>query len=76
MEEAVNFEDSYESLEREFAASVERDNRDFEERVKRGDYRGIYLPNIRPIGPVDYGWLGWNPLWADGPKTLSTPASR
>ena len=48
---------------------MEEDNRDFEERVKRGDYRGIYLPNVRPTGKVDYVLVGMEPSlggWADG----------
>ena len=62
------FEEKYQNLEREFAARVERDNRKFEEKVKRGDYLGIYLPNVRPIGPVDYVLVGMEPSlggWAE-----------
>ena len=68
METNATFEKAYEKLERTFAASVERDNRDFEERVIRGDYRGIYLPNVRPTGPVDYVLVGMEPSlggWAE-----------
>ena len=61
METTATFEKDYENLEREFAARVEEDNRDFEERVKRGDYRGIFLPNVRPTGKVDYVLVGMEP---------------
>ena len=57
----MTFENAYENLEKEFAARVEEDNRDFEERVKRGDYRGIYLPNVMPTGKVDYVLVGMEP---------------
>ena len=68
MEMTETFEEKYQNLEREFAARVERDNRKFEEKVKRGDYLGIYLPNVRPIGPVDYVLVGMEPSlggWAE-----------
>ena len=71
METTTTFDEkAYESLEREFAARVEQDNRDFEERVKRGEYRGVYLPNVRPTGKVDYVLVGMEPSlggWAEDP---------
>lgn len=71
METTTTFDEkAYESLEREFAARVKRDNRDFEERVKRGDYRGIYLPNVRPTVKVDYVLVGMEPSLGGWAKDL------
>ncbi len=70
METTTAFDKAYQSLEREFAARVEEDNRDFEKRVKRGDYRGIYLPNVRPTGKVDYVLVGMEPSQGKWAKNL------
>ena len=68
MEATATFEEAYESLEKEFVARVKEDNREFEEKVKKGKYRGIYLPNVKPTSPVDYVVVGMEPSlgrWAD-----------
>ena len=66
MEPTATFAEAFESLEREFVARVEEDNRKFEEEVAEGKYRGIYLPNVRPDSPVDYVLVGMEPSrgWA------------
>lgn len=66
METTETFEEKYQNLEMEFAERVKEDNRKFEEKVKRGDYSGIYLPNRMPSGPVDYVLVGMEPSrgWA------------
>lgn len=70
METTTTFDEkAYANLEREFAARVEEDNRKFEEDVREGKYRGIYLPNVRPSSQVDYVLVGMEPSlggWAKG----------
>ena len=62
METPATFDEkAYESLEREFMDRVEEDNKKFEEKVREGKYRGIYLPNVRPTSPVDYVLVGMEP---------------
>ena len=71
METTTTFDEkAYESLEREFAARVEEDNRKFEEDVREGKYRGIYLPNVRPAGQVDYVLVGMEPSQGKWAKNL------
>ncbi len=70
MEGTATFSEDYANLEREFAARVEEDNRDFEERVKRGYFRGIYLPNPRPTAPVDFVLVGMEPSQGNWAKNL------
>ena len=50
------FEDEYEALEEEFRRQVESDNGHFEPETK-----SVYLPNIRPEGPVDFVFVGMEP---------------
>ena len=71
METTATFDEkAYESLEREFMDRVEGDNKKFEEKVREGKYRGIYLPNVRPSSQVDYVLVGMEPSlggWAEDP---------
>ena len=56
----MTFEEAYSELEEEFSRRVHEDN-------KRG-WCSVFLPNLRPAGPVDFVLVGMEPSlqWAKG----------
>ena len=54
----MTFEEAYSALEDDFRQRVEED--------KQSGVKCIFLPNVEPIGPVDYVLVGMEPSLGDG----------
>ena len=59
----MTFEDGYRALEQKFELQVKKDNACFGQ-------NSVYLPNMRPEGPVDFVFVGMEPScnWASSVK--------
>ena len=64
----MTFEEAYSALEDDFRQRVEED--------KQSGVKCIFLPNVEPIGPVDYVLVGMEPSLGDGRGAKVNPAWR